>query len=174
VSNVQPPPAVMIEALERILRAQLADHRRLLDCLDRKREAIRTAQIGRVSDIVEEERRVAVRIAEADRHRGELVRRIAQALMPAAQQPPALAELAHLVEEPIRTRLLASAAELRDAAEEVRSRSSIIRAAAEALSRHMSGVMQSVQSALSRAGVYGRRGEMALGAQLEFSVDVKS
>ena len=52
--------------------------------------------------------------------------------------------------------------------------SSVVRMASEALNRHMIGVLQTVRSALSGAGVYERKGQVALGAQLDFSVDVKS
>jgi len=63
---------------------------------------------------------------------------------------------------------------LREATAKVRRESSIVTAAAEALSRHMTGIMQTVNSALSRVGVYERRGRIAVGAQMDFCVDLKS
>ena len=38
----------------------------------------------------------------------------------------------------------------------------------------MSGIVQTVHSALSRARVYSRRGQINLGVQLESSLDLKS
>jgi hypothetical protein len=70
--------------------------------------------------------------------------------------------------------LAAYADQLRSLIAEVKRQSSIVRNAAEALSRHMSGIVQTVHSALSRARVYSHRGQINLGVQLESSLDLKS
>ncbi len=64
--------------------------------------------------------------------------------------------------------------ELRSTIEEVRGSSRIVRAAADALARHMGGLLQTVQSALSRARVYSDQGRIATGAQYQFCLDLKS
>ena len=56
----------------------------------------------------------------------------------------------------------------------MRRESSIVAAAAQALARHMSGIMQSVNGALSRVGIYERRGRIAVGSQLDYCIDMKS
>ena len=57
---------------------------------------------------------------------------------------------------------------------DIRKSSSVVRLAMEKLNQHMIGIKQIVYSTLSRAGVYGSRGQVALGTQLEFNVDIKS
>ena len=71
-------------------------------------------------------------------------------------------------------RLAALADQLRATVEDVRRVSAVVRKAGDALARHMSGLMQTVHSALSRARVYSRRGQLATGAQSRFSIDVTS
>jgi hypothetical protein len=163
----------MLEALERLLQLQLDGHQRLIALLDEKREAIRTARMERLTETAGEERQIIQRLGEVERHRLELVRRIMEGARPKSKEPMTMHDITALADEPLRTRLDAIAAQLRDVVTEVRRRSSIIRSAAETLARHMGAVCQTVQSALSRAGVYGRGGELTTGAQLQFSVDTK-
>ena len=61
-----------------------------------------------------------------------------------------------------------------DRVDEVRTVSGMVRGAADALSRHMTGLMQSVQSVLASAKVYGRRGRLVSSGQNQYCVDVKS
>jgi len=164
----------MLEGLEKLLRAQLEAHQSLLTMLERKREAVRQAKIETIGEIVEQERTLIARISEIERGREQLVVRLTQHLQPDANEPLALSVIAEQAAEPVQSRLLGLSAQLRELVMDVRQTSSIVRNAAEALSNHISGVMQTFHAALSRAGVYGRQGQLAGGAQMEFSVDVKS
>ena len=56
----------------------------------------------------------------------------------------------------------------------VRRESSIVTTAAEALRKHVTGIMQSVNRAISRAGTYERKGQISVGSQLDFCVDLTS
>jgi len=167
-------PVGTLDMLERILRGQLEGHQRLLTCMERKRQAIRTADIGSVTNICAEEHVLIQKLGEIEKHRLELLGRITEALCPKAVAPLTMSQIAHAAAEPQQTRLIALSAQLREALTELKAQSSIIRAAAEALSRHMAGIVQTVQSALSRACVYSHRGKIATGAQLQSLVDVKS
>ncbi|HRQ76194.1 MAG TPA: flagellar export chaperone FlgN [Phycisphaerales bacterium] len=171
--------AQLIAAMEHILRAQTDAHRKLLVCLDRKREAVRTARIDAVGAICDEERQIMLSVSEMEAQRIELARRIVDgpkgpAGMATGTSPVPLSAILNVAQGESRVKLEAIATELREVATEVRNRSSTVRAAAESLARHMSGVMQTVHSALSRAGVYGRQGAPAMGAQLQYSVDLRS
>lgn len=175
--NEQPKPAslqTMLDALEKLLRSQLEEHEKLLALLERKREAVRHARIDSISGLVEEERRSIDRIAEIDRGREQIVLRLTQQLQPGSAEPLPLTAIAERADEPVQSRLLGIAAQLRELVATVRQTSSVVRSAAEALSNHISGVMQTLHAAMSRAGVYGRQGQFAGGAQMEHSVDVKS
>jgi len=164
-----------VQAMEKLLTALFEDHQLLLKCIERKRQAIATAQINLVADLVHEEQTIIKRVAEVERHRIALVRRMSRIIKPDTQDELSMREITEaIVDQPQRTRIEALAAQLRDAVTQVRKESSVVRAAAEALARHMNGVMQSVQSALSRAGIYSHNGHIATGAQLEFNIDIKS
>lgn len=166
--------ATLADALEKLMRALVDEHARLLQILHKKKEAVRHARIAAVTALCDEERRMLQRISEIERHRGELTRRAGAMLGVSAGEPVTISRIAEAIAEPESGKLKHTAAQLREAVLGVRHESSVVRAAAEALARHMSGIMQTVYSALSRAGVYGRKGHLAVGAQLESSVDVKS
>jgi type VI protein secretion system component VasF len=169
-----PTVPMMLDALEKMLRSQLEEHQKLLALLERKREAVRQAKIDAIGQLIEDERRQIERIAEIDRAREQIVRRLTAQLEPDAAEPLALSAIADRIDEPVQSRLLGTAAQLRELVMKVRQTSTVVRSAAEALSNHISGVMQSFHAALSRAGVYGRQGHLAGGAQIEHSIDVKS
>lgn len=165
---------VMHEELEQLLRAELDVHQKLLTLLQRKREAVRHAKIDLIGELIEQERAEVERLAELERSREHLVKQITVTIQPDASESLPLTAIAEQADEPAQSRLLGIAAQLRDLVKEVRQTSSVVRQAAEALSNHISGVMQTFHAALSRAGVYGRQGQLAAGSQTEYSVDVKS
>lgn len=171
-----PSPSLenMLDALEKMLRSQLEAHEQLLELLERKREAVRHAKIDTISELLDQERRSIERIAEIERGREQVVRRITEQLQPGAAEPLPLTMIAERADEPVQSRLLGIAAQLREMVAKVKQTSSVVRSAAEALSNHISGVMQTFHAAMSRAGVYGRQGQLAGGTQMEHSVDVKT
>ena len=163
-----------VDQLECTMRALLEEHQRLLGCTGQKRDAIRTADIQRVTSICEQENAIVQRLTELEKRRIELVGLITERSDPEAERPLPVGAIAETVNEPVRTRLLALGEQLRSKMGEVRRASSVVRAAAEALDRHLAGIMHTVQSALSRARVYGSRGRLAAGAQTHFSVDLET
>ncbi len=180
MTTVEPGPASQagaggdVDQLECTLRALLQEHQHLLGFIEQKREAIRTADIQRITSICEQENTIVQRLTELEKRRIELVGLITERSEPEAKRPLPVAAIAETVNEPARTRLLALGEQLRSTMGEVRRASSVVRAAAEALDRHLAGIMHTVQSALSRARVYGSRGRLAAGAQTHFSVDLET
>jgi hypothetical protein len=162
------------DAMERILRDQLELHRNLLQCIARKKHAIRTADIASVTKICGEENGIVQRLAESEKQRLALVGKLTQFINPKAQTPLTIVDIASLSPEPQRSRTVVLAAQLREILQQVQRESSIVKNAAETLSRHMSGIMQTVHAALSRARVYGHRGRIAVGAQMPSVLDIKS
>ena len=160
--------------LERIMQGQLDGHRQLLECIERNREAVRDADMTAIESNCKQEHGIAHTLGELEKARLAIVGRLTETLDPQAGAPLTLSQIAEAVQEPDGGRLLAVAGELRAAVAEVRRASSVVRGAAEALARHMGGLMQTVQGVLSRARVYGRRGNIATGSQKQFCVDVKS
>ncbi|MDY7107796.1 MAG: flagellar protein FlgN [Planctomycetota bacterium] len=172
-----PPPddlSASLDRLMRILAAQVDRHRRLLTCIERKRQAIRGADIDGITKLCQAEQRIAHRLGELEKQRLALVGRLTERTAPRAAKPLSLREIAALADPERRRRLEALAETLREMIGRVRRESSIVTAAANALSRHMTGIMQTVNAALSRVGVYERRGRIAVGTQMDFCVDVKS
>jgi hypothetical protein len=165
--------AIWMDGFEKILRAMLETHQRLLVCLERKQQAVRTANLELVNEIFGEENAILQRISEMEKRRVELIARVTGSSAPIEVRLADFVER-FAVDEAQRTRLLALGAQLRESVAEVRKQSSIIRAAAETLARHMGGIVQVVQGALSRAGVYGNRGRVQLGAQVQSAIDLKS
>lgn len=162
------------EALDRLLRGLLEAHQRLLACLNRKKEAIRKADVDALAAMGSEESALVSRIEEIERHRAGVMAVIARLAPPDAAQPLTVSAIARMLPEPRQSHMLALAAQVRDALQDVRRESSVIRAAAESLSRHMTGLVRTVHSALSRARVYGNRGTIAVATSLPSMLDIKS
>lgn len=175
-ANPAVPLSVLLDGLERLLRTQLESHQRLLRCIEGKRQAIRTADMNGITDLCKQEHTILQRITELEKHRLELIGRLTETLRPNAEALLTISEIAALsgIEESSQVRLTVLAAQLREALNDVKRQSSVVRAASEALSRHMTGIVQTVHSALSRARVYGQRGTIALGTQIHSVVDLKS
>ncbi|MHC4968830.1 MAG: flagellar export chaperone FlgN [Planctomycetota bacterium] len=161
-----------IALLERILRGQLDDHKRMLDCIERNREAVRNADMEAIKLVCQDQNSLAQHLAELEKVRLTTVGRLTESLQPQAATPLSVSQIAEAVGEPAGPRLTALADQLRATVQEVRRASTVVRTAADALARHMSGLMQTVHSALTRARVYSRRGRLATGAQSRFSIDV--
>ena len=167
-------PEDELALLERILRRQIEDHERMLACIKRNREAVRHADMEAIKSICLEQNTIAQQLAELEKSRLTVVGQLTERLQPKAAVPLSLIQIAEAVGEPAGRRLSALAGQLRAAVQEARGASTVVRSAADALSRHMSGLMQTVHSALTRAQVYSHRGRLATGAQSRFSIDVTS
>jgi hypothetical protein len=127
-----------------------------------------------IKSVCQEQNRLAQQLAELEKSRLTVVGRLTESLHPQAAAPLSLNQIAEAAGEPAGDRLTALAGQLRAAVQEVKRASTVVRTAADALARHMSGLMQTVHSALTRARVYGRRGRLDTGAQSRFAIDVTS
>ncbi len=167
-----PLPANELTMLERILVRQLEGHKQMLACMERNREAVRHADMDAIKSVCQEQNTLAQQLAELEKSRLIVVGRLTESLHPQAAAPLSLVQIAEAAGEPAGDRLTALAGQLRATVQEVRRASTVVRTAADALARHMSGLMQTVHSVLTRARVYSRRGRLATGAQARFSIDV--
>ena len=162
-----------VAALEEILRTQNEGYERLLVSLERKREAIKLAQLDRVPEISEVECRILERLQELDGVREERVATVAEALgLPL--ETISVSKICEAIEPDAAARISGRAAVLREQLEESRKKSSVIRVAGDALARHMAGVVQSVTGALSGARIYGSRGTLSNGVAIVRGLDVSS
>lgn len=177
-SEAQPPAVAKVDELaarlEQILCGQQQQYQKLGQLIQGKREAIRQADMSAIAELCQQENTIAQHVMEMEKARLILTGELTRALVPTASRPMSISEVAKAVDEPNRSRLLQLSQSLRSTIEEVRAASGIVRAAADGLSRHMSGLLQTVQSALSRARVYSDQGRIASGAQCQFCLDLKS
>lgn len=161
----------MSRALEDILRAQSDTYGELIDAFALKREAIRTAKLDQVPSIAEHEARLIERLTTLDVQREEAAKAVSSEL--GIERADVSTICAALPKEDS-IRLASLAATLREQIGIAKRESSIVRAAGEALSLHMAGVMQSVRGVLATAGVYGRAGTLRTGVASMSGLDVSS
>lgn len=164
----------LVVRLEQILRSQQQDYEKLGQLIECTRQAIREADMNAIADICQQQNTIAQHVTELEKARLTLVGKLTEMLDPTASKPFSISEVVQAIDEPNRSRMLQLSDELRSTVEEVRGSSQVVRAAADALARHMSGLLQTVQSALSRARVYSDQGRIATGAQYQFCLDLKS
>ena len=169
-----PDAADALARLVRLLERQIEDHRALLTRIEQKQEALRTADLDAIGRLCGEEKAIVQRLQAADSERRGVIEELTAALAPADDEPLTIAGIAAAAGDAFRERLLGLLNELRTIAESVGRESTVVAAASRALSTHLTGIMQSVNGALSRVGVYGRRGRIAMGSQMDFCVDVTS
>lgn len=163
------------DGLEKILRAQIEHHEKLLACINGKRQAIRAAQIDAMRDISTQENAIMQRLMEFEKRRVDLIQHLSGLVNPGEKRTLTVSEIAadSRIDSAQRERMLALAAQLRDLLSEVKRESSIVRHAADALARHMSGIVLSVHSALNRTRVYSARGGLTPVGAVSV-IDVKS
>lgn len=167
----QTPGAALGALLTQLLDANTALHANLVE----QRDAIRAAEPQRVQRVTEEHRRLISGLAALDQRRRELIVELSMSLsLPRASRTPSLSELARVLPEPDRTRVLTLAAQVRDRVEQVHRESASLRSAARTLAAHMEGLMRHVGRQLTSAGVYSPRGQLTPGGSFAVALDLKS
>ncbi|MEE2906938.1 MAG: flagellar export chaperone FlgN [Planctomycetota bacterium] len=165
-----------VNDLVNILEAQAADFSRLLAYIAQGEDAVRAANVTRLLEVCQDERIIAGRLSELERHRVEIVSALTRVLDPsrAGQGPMRTADVCQCLPESLQPRVHRAAANLRSLAEETGRRSAILRAAATTLCRHMGGVIQAVNTGLGNGtATYGRRGRIESPEFLHAMVDVR-
>lgn len=168
--------SMTLDRLERTLIEQVATQRRLLEALDRKREAIARADAAALERLSREEQQLLAKHAELDRERETLVAGLGGMRIepPATSKSPlssggspltpSLTDIAHREGGARGERLIALRDQARANVAELKRRSGILAQAAAALSAHLTGIMQAVGTAAMggiNAGTYGRQGRLA-------------
>ncbi|MCP3904810.1 MAG: hypothetical protein GY715_14375 [Planctomycetes bacterium] len=172
MTDPAPVPSKEINALVKILQAQTQHHRDLRECIAHQREAIRTAAIDDLTHACRRTQKVTGTMSDLERGRLELITVVTRKIDPQRVEPMKLAEIAAVADEGARTALLEAADALREEIAVVRSESSVVSASASALGRHMAGIRETIHGALSRVGVYERRGRIAVGSQMDCCIDL--
>ena len=159
------------------LEELLDEQRRLYQALDalvaRQRDAVQRADVAELVAASTGERKLVESIRTLDQRRAELAGAIAAEVGMKNDEPPALSDLLQYSGSR-RSKLVSIAAELRKLVVAVRAASGVVRVAAESLSRHMQGIVQTVEAGFSRAGVYERAGRIANGSPWQTAIDIRS
>jgi hypothetical protein len=160
------------EKLLGILERSRDGYAQLVAQIRARREAIRRADFARFAQLGANESRVVAELADLDRARLAESRALAARLALAPESTLGAISARLGAAEQARMDLLRS--ELRTLVEAARSESSVVKQAAERLSAHMAGILQTVHSALAHANVYSRGGRIAVGANVLSSLDLRS
>jgi len=147
-----------VNSLDALCRQQLALHDELSELLDRKREALKTADADRMTELCGLENERVQKLADVEKQRLELVAKLTQRVRPQAPEPMRMRELAECFAGPTRQRLLALRDELADRMQTVQGKAQRARLATESLLRHVGGVVQQVGAVATGVQTYGRTG----------------
>ena len=148
----------LVRQLEGVLRDLIGHHERLAQNLVAKRAALSAADHDRVVKLLEVENATVQAVAEGDKLRQQIVAALTLQLDPAAVAPQPMRDVAQQLEEPHRGRLLVLREQLRDRMLAVRRESTVARAATESLTRHMQGLLHTIQTVCSGGAAYGSGG----------------
>ena len=161
-------PERLIAILERsgTLYAQLMTHAKA------RRAALRAGDFAGFSRLDEPEKRVVAQIADLDQQRLAEARALAAKLGLAADA--SLVQIAEKLPPSPGGRILILREELRTLILEVRRETSVVRQAAERLSAHIAGIVQSVHAALAHANIYSSAGQIATSGGSISSLDIRS
>jgi hypothetical protein len=161
------------ERLILVLEKSKALYQQLLAHSKDRRAALRAGDFAGFSQIDEPERRIVAQIEELDQLRlGEAK---ALAMRVGLSPDASLVEIAEKLPHASGGRVIALRDELRSLVLEVRRESSVVRQAAERLSAHIAGIVQSVHSVLAHANIYSSGGQIAtVGGGVISSLDIRS
>jgi len=160
--------------LEAILTELVREHETLERLAGEHRAAITGVDVARLRSVVEETAGALSRIADLEERRCTLLGFPAPQLGTRVAGQPTVVELAPLLDEPRRERVLDLAVRLREVVERVRARHAAIGRASESLATHMRGLMQLVAAELSSANTYSPRGRVEPGSPIATGLDVRS
>jgi hypothetical protein len=144
--------------LEAILLRMTTVNEELLTLLGRKRDAMRRGDADAMAQLCALENQKVQAISGLEKQRLELVAKLTLLLDPRAAEPLRMADLADRLPEPARGRVLMLRVQLRDKLTQVREQTSIARRAADALVRHVAGVVQGVVAVANGTAAYARPG----------------
>jgi hypothetical protein len=158
--------------LEPLLETLTGEYQAMLAELENYREALTQADQPRLAAAAAASQARAVRLAELDAERAEIVRLVTPARQSAVE--PTSSQLAALAPEPLRGRLLTLADRLRPIMDEAERRQRVVRLATQSLLAHTTAVMQQIHRQLSQTGVYTRssRVPVAAGGPVVSSLDL--
>lgn len=163
--------------LEALITLLIDRHAGLLSAVKDHRAALSKADAPAIEKCVHRQNDHVQAIAELERRRLSVLTRLAEATgqdQAQASQKPTIAWAAGLLPEPIRGRILALGAALRERLLELSAQTKVVRQAAEAVAVQMEGLFRQVAQRLSHSGTYNPRGRVEARTQVMTSLDIRS
>ncbi|HVZ94267.1 MAG TPA: flagellar protein FlgN [Phycisphaerales bacterium] len=163
-----------VAEVESLVTEFIGCYERLLELARRRHEAMRRARPREMAECIGEEATIVQRIAELEARRLRLVGAIAERLQSSNGRYTRLSWIAERMEDPVRSRMIAQAARLRELIEAVQSENATVGAAARALALHMEGLMKQLAARHNHSRTYGRKGSVEAGPAVTSAIDVRS
>lgn len=151
------------DQLAHLLRDLCLLHEELLAALACQRAAIAKADADALAQSTETERQLIEAIGSCEQQHLSLLREHGEVTADSAAEAPTISGIASGFPEPTKGNVLSLAAKVRGLILQVRREGEAIRQAGETLSHYLIGLLQLIQTASSRSGVYGRDGKIGGG-----------
>lgn len=148
----------LVNELLKLLGELLAGQRRLLAVAEARRDAMRTFDVARLEALTEQQRAETGALAALDARRKGIVAALRPHLRGAE---PTVTEIAKRTAEPQRTQLLALAAEVKAAVEQLDRTNRINATVSDAVIKGLAKVLKVVTGLAQHAGLYMRNGRKA-------------
>jgi hypothetical protein len=149
----------LVAELLTLLRELLAGQDRLLKLALARREAMRVFDIARLEMLAAQERTETLRMAGLDRQRQTLAGQFRAVLGKGVE--PTVSEIARRVNEPVKSRLLGLAGQLKETVEQVERNTRINATISETVVKGLAKVLKVVTGLAQHAGLYMRNGRKA-------------
>jgi len=159
-----PSPAARFESL---LASLIDTHEQMVAIALDHRRAISRADPAGVQSCIGQQAVLAAQVAALETKRRALTATLAPGLI-----SPTISSVAQSLPEPARSRILATAARLRDVLLRLQRENSILRTATQSLLAHMDGLIQQVARALSHARLYGPQGRIDTAGPVACGIDL--
>ena len=154
-----------LDKLDSLLVDLESEHEQLLALAGQQRDAITRADTKDLGRVVEQTAMTLGRIAGIENSRQRLIKRPDGSI-------PTVNQIAEQADPEHAQTLTDRSASLRELMVRVNKEHQAVREASQALSNHMSGLMEQISAKLSHTGTYGRRGVVDPGrAQVVSSLD---
>ncbi len=180
MANVRKGPASLetIGAeLEGLIALLIDRHAGLLGAVKDHRGALARADAVAMERSVHTQNEHVQVIAELERRRLAVLARLAEVTgqdKAQASQKPTISWAASLLPEPLRGRVLAAGAVLKERLTELAAQTKVVRQAAEAMAGQMEGLFRQVAQRLSHSGTYTPRGRVEARTQVVTALDIRS
>lgn len=154
------PILQLLERLDATLTDAVQRQRQLGILLERKRLALRSGDLEDMKRLGALESTVVQAVGELEKRRVTLVAELTRKLRPQSSQALQMRELADVLPEPYRGRLLVTRTKLIDAMKAVQQQTSVVRRASESLVSHVNGLIRTIGVVSSGGAAYGQTGQM--------------